>query len=252
MTCNAPNPSQVQELLSLWKDVFGEFGDFWEIFLRTGFSPERCRCLTENGQVLAALTWMDCALGNQKIAYIYAVLTRPDQRGRGLCRQLMAQTHEHLRRQGYAATLLVPADAALRQMYQSMGYRNGTKIQEFSCHAGASPVFLSPLTAEEFARKRREFLPEGGVLQEDAGLDFLATQETFWEGDHFLLAGHIREDSLKSPELLGNTAAAPGILKALGCKSGTFRCPGNDQELAMYHPLTPDAKVPQYFAFDFD
>lgn len=252
MTCNIPTEAQLPQLLSAWKEVFGEFGDFWENFLSTGFSPERCRCLTEGGEILAALTWMDCTLEDQKLAYLYAVLTRPDHRGRGLCRRLMAEVHSILREQDYAAALLVPADAGLRHMYETMGYRNCAGIQEFSCQAGERPFSLSPLTAAEFARKRRELLPSGGVVQEGAGLDFLAAQESFWSGEDFLLTGHIREDSLKAAELLGNSSVAPGILKALGCKSGTFRCPGNAQQLAMYHPLTPDAKMPQYFAFDFD
>lgn len=252
MTCNIPTEAEIPQLISLWKDVFGEFGDFWEDFLRTGFSRQRCLCLMENEEILAALTWIDCTLGNQKLAYLYAVLTRPDHQGRGLCRQLMTQTHAYLKNQGYTAALLVSADGGLRQMYGTMGYRNCAGIQEFSCQAGEGPVPLSPLTAAEFARKRRELLPPGSVVQEGAGLDFLATQESFWSGEDFLLAGHIRDDSLKAVELLGNISAAPGILKALGCKTGTFRCPGNMQQPAMYHPLTPNAEMPQYFAFDFD
>lgn len=252
MTCNVPAEAQIPQLISAWKDVFGEFGSFWEDFLKTGFSRQRCLCLTESGEILAALTWMDCWLEGQKLAYLYAVLTRPAFRNRGLCRQLMAQTHGYLKDNGYATALLVPADEGLRHMYETMGYRNCAGIQEFFCQAGEVPVSPSSLTAAEFARKRRELLPPGGVVQEGAGLDFLAVQESFWSGKDFLLAGHIREDSLKAAELLGNISAAPGILKALGCKSGTFRCPGNARKLAMYHPLTPDAKMPQYFAFDFD
>lgn len=252
MTCNIPTETQIPQLVFLWKDIFGEFGDFWEDFLRTGFSRQRCLCLTEGEEILAALTWIDCTLEDQQFAYLYAVLTHPAHRGQGLCRQLMLQTHAHLKNQGYAATLLVPADGDLRQMYKTMGYRNCAGIQEFSCQAGETTVSLFPLTAAEFARKRRELLPSGSVVQEGAGLDFLATQESFWSGEDFLLAGHIREDSLKAAELLGNISAAPEILKTLGCKTGTFRCPGNVQQLAMYHSLTPDVKMPRYFAFDFD
>lgn len=252
MTCNIPEKSQIPQLLSAWKEVFGEFGRFWEDFLEAGFSRQRCLCLTEDEEILATLTWMDCWLEEQKLAYVYAVMTTPAHRGRGLCRQLMAQTHQHLKKQGYASALLVPADEDLQKMYRSMGYRNGTRLREFSCQAGETGASLNPLTAEEFAVHRREFLHPGSVLQEGESLSFLARQACFFQGEDFLLTCHKSGGTLKGLELLGNTAAAPGILKTLGCKDGTFRCPGEGKEFAMFCPLTEDAKIPQYFAFDFD
>lgn len=252
MTCDHPTQEQVPRLLSLWKRVFGEYGDFWENFLDTAFSPERCLCLMENGEILAALTWMDGALENQKLAYVYAVMTHPAHRGRGLCRRLMEAAHRHLQRTGYTAALLVPADEGLRQMYRTMGYRNGTGFSEFTREAGETSVFLRPLTAAEFSLQRRNFLPEGGVRQEGSSLAFLARQEQFFLGEDFLLTAHVKGNVLHATELLGNVTAAPGILRTLGCQTGIFRTPGEERPFAMYHPLCPDARMPRYLGFDFD
>ena len=72
--------------------------------------------------------------------------------------------------------------------------------------------------AEVGAVFRREYLPEGSILQEGENLRFLATQVRFYRGSDFLLAAQETEpDTLFGAELLGSTAAAPGILKALGC-----------------------------------
>lgn len=252
MTCNHPDQGQIPQLLSLWKTIFGEYGDFWEGFLDTAFSPERCLCLMENEEILASLTWMDGALENQKLAYVYAVMTHPAHRGRGLCRQLVEAAHRHLQRQGYAAALLVPADEGLRQMYHAMGYRSCIGFLEFTQKTGETPVSLRSLTTAEFALQRRAFLPEGGVRQEGSSLAFLARQEAFFQGEDFLLTAHIKGDILYATELLGNIAAAPGIVKTFGCQKGIFRTPGEERPFAMYYPLCPEAKAPRYLGFDFD
>lgn len=252
MTFEHPVPEQIRQLLQLWKDVFGDWNGFWETFLETGFSPERCRCITEGGQVAAALTWMDVTCRDQKMAYIYAVVTHPGYRGKGLCRQLMADTHSLLREQGYAAALLVPAEESLRRMYEGFGYRTCTHVGEFDCEAAVSPVALRALGPEEFVRLRKEFLPEAAVIQEGENLAFLSRQAQFYTGDGFLLAAYGDEESITGMELLGQKETAPGIVRALGAKKGSFRCPGEEIPFAMMYPFVEDAVSPRYFGFAFD
>ena len=82
MNCKYPNPEEIRQLLLLWKEAFGEYDGFWELFLETGCLPDHCRCITENGQVTAGLSWFDCSCGEEKIAYVYAVVTNPSHRGK--------------------------------------------------------------------------------------------------------------------------------------------------------------------------
>lgn len=247
-----PTAQQLPQLLKLWKNVFGEWNGFWETFLETGFSPDRCRCIAENGQITAALTWLDCSCDGQKLAYVYAVMTDPAHRGRSLCRRLLADTHQFLKTQGYAAAVLVPADEGLRTMYEKLGYHTCTYVGEFDAACGSDPVPLRAIGAEEFASLRRSFLPRTGVVQEQENLVFLSRQAQFYAGDDFLLTAYTEDTQLTAMELLGNTAAAPGILRALDCQTGRFRCPGSKIPFAMIHPLTQDAVVPSYFGFAFD
>lgn len=240
------------QLLTLWKTAFGDHGGFWELFLDTAFSPQRCRFLTEGDQITAALTWFDCSISGQKIAYVYAVVTHPEHRGKGLCRRLLAQTHERLKAQGYASVLLVPEQPELRRMYEKLGYQTCTAVSEFSCAAGAIAVPLRAIGPAEYAELRRDFLPEGSVVQEGENLDFLAAQAQFYAGETFLLAAYTVEDTLFGMELLGDCQTVPGILRALGCKNGSFRCPGEEKPFAMIHRLQADAVIPQYFGFAFD
>ena len=252
MNFEHPSPELIPQLLKLWKEVFGEYNGFWELFLDTAFQPDHCRCITENGKVTAGLYWFDCSCGQDKIAYIYAVVTDPAHRGRGLCRKLMANVHDLLAQQGYNSVMLVPADEGLREMYCKMGYETCTSISEISCTAADLAVEIRNVSPEEYAALRRKLLPESGVLQEGNNLTFLAAQTQLFAGEDFLLAAWLEEDTLHGTELLGNTSAAPGILRALGCKNGKFQIPGNEKAFAMIHKLHETAVMPKYFGFSFD
>lgn len=253
MTFDYPTPRQLQVLRSLWQQVFGDTEDFLDAFFSTAYSPLRCRCAIENGETVGVLYWLDVLCRDQKMAYLYAVATHPNHRGKGVCRRLMADTHALLKQQGYAGALLVPQEEGLRQMYASFGYREATTLCETFCAAGDTPASLHRIDREEYARLRRQYLPEGGAIQEGESLRFLETQTSFYRGPKFLLAAReVEENSLFGYELLGSTEAAPGILKALGCSQGTFRTPGTRIPFAMFLPLEENAKSPAYLGFAFD
>ena len=241
-----------EQLLPLWKEAFGDHNGYWELFLRTGFSPDRCRYLEEKGRITAALTWLDCSCQGQKMAYVYAVVTHPGHRGRGLCRRLMEQTHHQLQSQGYTAVLLVPADPGLQEMYAKLGYETCTCVSEGSAAAEDPPASVHCVTQEEYAALRQRLLPKGGVIQEGENLTFLSAQAQLYAGENVLLAAYTENGILHAMELLGDTAAAPGIARALGFESVTYRAPGSQIPFAMWHPLIPHAQKPTYFGFAFD
>ena len=247
-----PENEEISHLLNLWKNVFGEYDGFWELFRDIAFLPDHCRCITENGQVIAGLYWFDCRCGKDKIAYVYAVVTDPAHRGRGLCRKLMADVHALLKARGYDSVMLVPADENLREMYRKLGYEDCTSVGKLSCTAGETAVEIRNVGMEEYAALRREFLPENAVLQEGIQLPFLAAQAQLFAGADFLLAAWLEGNTLHGMELLGNTNAAPGILRALGCEKGSFQTPGANEPFAMIHKLQDSAVVPNYFGFSFD
>lgn len=239
------------QLRSLWRTAFGDSEEFIGFYFHNAYSPERCRYLAEGASVTAALHWLDGEYEDQKFAYIYAVATHPDFRGHGLCRKLMALTHETLREQGYAGALLMPAERILREMYAGMGYRDCCSVAERSCTAG-TPIPVRPVDKAEYARLRRKFLPRGGLVQEGPCLDYLAAYAQFYAGEDFLLCAAPQKDSLNGIELLGDPGAAPGILAALGYAEGSFRIPGEEIPLVMFLPLREDAKAPSYCGLVFD
>lgn len=245
-----PTAGTVKALRELWKRCFGDTDDFLDVFFSTGFAPERCRCAMDGDALTAALYWLDCRYQGRKLAYIYAVATDLAYRGQGICHALMADTHDLLRRLGYAGALLVPGSDGLWGFYGAMGYVPCAGLSTVSTEAGA-PVALEQITPRAYAQRRREQLPQGGVIQEGAALAFLAAQCRFYAGDRCLVAARREGERLFAYELLGDIAAAPGVVAALGASEGELRCPGEAQRYAMYLPLDDDG-MPRYFAFGFD
>lgn len=266
MKIHMPDTSHMVSLRTLWKEAFGDTDVFLDTFFRTAYSHERCRVMTIDDNVVAALYWFDCSYNcqpndNKRIAYIYAVATATSSRRQGLCHKLMKDTHEHFKNTGYDGALLVPANDKLFSFYEKMGYKVCCHIDElvvkdicdnYNCQAGT----ITEINKDEFAKRRHTLLPERSVIQEKENLDFLETQAKFFTGRDFLLSARTESDTLYGLELLGDTSVAPFIVHALGCSNGIFRTPGSNKPFAMYLSFADngsDAGVPpSYFAFAFD
>lgn len=242
----------IAELRLLWQEAFGDSEETLDSFFATGYSPDRCHYICEDGIPVSALYWFDCELCGYKLAYVYAVATLKSHRGKGLAHRLMEQTHEILKSQGYAGAILVPGEQELFSYYERLGYRAATKAEELSAVATASPVFISRITPAEYATYRRKYLPEGGVLQEGETLSYLATYAKFYKGEDFLLSATKEGETLLVHELLGNTDCCGNILCALACKTGRFRAPGEGRDFAMLLPFGADCPTPSYFGLALD
>ena len=252
MFAKHPESRDIPALRQLWQEAFRDEDAFLDNFFSAGFHPNRCRVVMQNGQAAAALYWFDCQWDGKKLAYLYAVATAKIFQGQGLCRFLMEDAHQHLAEEGYAGTILVPGSDTLFAMYEKMGYRTATTIREISGTAGQIPYPVAEISGAEYAMLRKEMLPAGGVLQEGASVDFLATYAAFYKSSDCLLCARKEGDQLIALELLGQETHIPGILRYLGCKEGTFRTPGAGKGFAMFHSFTEGDFAPTYFGHAFD
>lgn len=252
MRIEAPQPSHIPALRALWQEAFGDDDRFLDDFFRLAFSPRRSRCVLEYGQPVAALYWFDEICRDKPMAYLYGVATRQDYRNHGLCRGLIADTHRQLTADGYAGLLLRPATPALARAYTAMGYQSVIPASRIVCEAGDFGVALRRISGEEYLRLRNRLLPQGSVILPEKYLQFLQTQADFYCGTDFLLAVTVEGNTLTGAELLGNSAAAPGILTAFGVQRGTFLTPGRDGDYAMYCCLDGQTPPPDYFGLAFE
>lgn len=241
------HPGKTDGLKDLWREAFGDGDAFIDGFFETAYSPRRCRCIRDGEETAAMLFWLDGACRGRKMAYLYAVATAKKFRGLGLCRTLMEDTCNLLKAQGCAAAMLYPAGEGLRKMYRKMGFQDCGRSLEFSCEAGGTTK-IRRISGEEYGKRRRELLPEDGVIQEGENLAFLAKCAELYAGPDFLLAASREGDTLRAAEFLGNREAAPAAVRALGCRQGTFR-QGAD---AMLLPLVENVDFPGYLGLVFD
>ena len=259
-----PQIETIPALRNLWKEAFGDNDSFLDCFYSTAFDTSRCRVATVDGKLAAVLYWFDCSIGEQKVAYIYAVATAKEFRGNGACHLLLEDTHKRLKELGYSSSILSPATEPLVHLYEGSEYELCAKRSRMECSSFDMGVQVREIKKEEFAVLRKEFLPAHAVVQEGENLDFLSSQAKFYTGDAivsldentytktFVLSASIENENLYGIELLGDSTLAPGILHALGCKDGTFFTPGKDEPFAMWHPLAEDAIEPEYLGFAFD
>lgn len=249
--CDYPLPGEETGLAKLWKQAFGDSDELIGSFFRLGCDPRRCRRIIRDGNIAAALYWFDVTEADRKYAYLYAVATRQDCRGQGLCRTLMADTHAILADAGYDGCLLVPGAPELFGMYKKLGYQVCTTVDEFTVRAEKA-IPLRRLDTDEYAALRRTMLPPDSAVQEGSQLVYLGSYSQFLAGDGWLACGMVEGSTFHCAELLGNRAAAPGITAALGCAEGRFRTPGDGREFAMFFPLTDPAAAPKYFGLALD
>ncbi len=252
MTIDHPAQAQIPQLRRLWKEAFQDTDDFLDIFFHRAYHQARSRCITRDGVVVAALYWFDCTWNEKKLAYFYAVATDKSCRGQGLCRQLMEDTHRHLKASGYDGCILVPQDDDLYTMYGKFGYRVCSYSREFSCAASDTPIPLTPVTPAQYAAARQALLPENAVIQDGVTLEFLSTYARLYAGKDLVLAAYPNQGKLTVCELLGDPQAAPHILAALGFREGTFRVPDTQAPFAMYLSLQEDVAAPGYFGLALD
>lgn len=204
----ASEPSDIPALRTLWKQAFGDSEEYLDIFFRTAYAPERSRVVCREGKIAGGAYWLDCSLGETKLAYVYAVAIDESCQSQGLGSRLMEDIHRLLTAQGYFGVLLVPGDEGLRRYYQRFGYRT------VSCHGEYHPVPGTRISAERYALLRRSLLPENGVIQEGENMAFLNKLAFFYENESTICA--VSRQGNRCLELLGSDAPARKTPYAMG------------------------------------
>lgn len=255
MIIDAPKREHISGLRELWKEAFFDTDDFLDAFFENVFSFERCRCIVENGRVVAALYWFDCEYEKRKAAYLYAIATLTEYRGRGLCSALMNDTQGHLKKCGYSLSMLVPANKDLFSFYERLGYAECTSISEELVRASSEKIEITRIKAEEYGILRRNMLPERSVIQERENLVMLGLTSELYAADGVLVA--LQRDNEKRQirivELLGDISLAPRIVGTLGYEKGSIRTVGKERAFTMSLLLdSSDIAPPEYFGLAFD
>ena len=250
-------PEDIPVQRELWALAFGDAGAYVDNFYENYYRPERVLVLEENGIVRAMTAWFDTSLavpGRKPLraAYLYAVATHPDVRGRGFSGQLLSWADEHFRSLGFDAVTTVPAQPSLHHFFARNGFQECfTHDQRNFVPAGpvSTPSFvLDPVSPARYGELRELLLADlphitypldaltyqagcchvsgGGLYAADTGY-----------GLALLCAEGTEDGRLLLKELLGMPEAQHALLAALPALlpnfSGIYRIPGEKVPFGM-------------------
>ena len=145
-------PADYPAIAALWQEAFGDpeaaVSDFFAAF------PRCISYVAEaNGSVVSMVHALPQVLKPEgPAAYLYAVATRSDCRGRGLCRSLLAFAERDLLARGFLWAVLTPGEPELFQFYERLGYRTAFYRSRNPLPGGA------PVSPEEYLRLRENLL----------------------------------------------------------------------------------------------
>ena len=262
------NPADIPRQRELWQLAFGDEGAYVDNFYDTCYRPERMLMLEEDGVVQAMTAWFDTTFvvperGEYRAAYLYAVATHPEARGRGLAGRLLSDADGFFRAWGIPAVTTVPAEPSLHQFFGRNGFREcfvhgeqkyqpGNSVE---MPAGEAPR-LDRLTAADYRGLRETRLagiPHIALSKEAVCYQAGASALTPGGGLYALEAPHgvtvlCAEGMENGALLVKELLAAPGDLdwvlgwlsRLLPAWSGIYRTPNGEIPFGMLKWLSPE------------
>lgn len=258
-TLRCSTVQDIPRLRELWFLAFGDDGAYVDNFFKTYYKPERMLVLEEDGVVQAMTAWFDTNFvvpeeGRFRAAYLYAVATHPECRGKGMAGRLLAWADDYFRTLGIPAVTTVPAGPSLHNFFGANGFRECFTHTETQTHTaavleGEPPFVLDKLTPFHYQGLREAIL--AGTPHIDLGEEAVAYQAgactltpggglyaaDTGAGVALLCAEGMTDGSLLAKEILGEPEAVELLLawlpKLLPAWSGIWRCPGSDLQFGM-------------------
>lgn len=157
--------TDVPRLKVLWKLSFGDEDAYIDHFFTRYYAPERMLVLEESGTVQAMTAWFDMPVvfadgTTWPCAYLYAVATHPDCRGRGLAGQLLAFVDRWLKERGFACVSTVPARKDLHVFFGQNGFEEcfALRQEEYRPQPEMLPARLERIDAQQYHMLRERQL----------------------------------------------------------------------------------------------
>lgn len=251
-------------LTALWQTCFGDEKAQIDAFWRALWQHIRVFAAYEGSTPASMLCALPTALiddagESRPAAYLYAVCTAPQQRGRGLCASLLAYAEKALQKDGCRFAALVPSNRELFGFYQKLGYQAAFFHREYTVSAEKGTAKIGKLDADGY-RNLREMQLYGAFLSYP--LPLLQWQASAAPGLYRVetadavccCAAERAGERLLCKELLPDCPEAAAALAAkLGCKDARVRTCGGDTPFGMVKPFGAfPAPMEAYLGLAFD
>ncbi len=169
-------------LRQLWQLAFGDSDDYIDCFFAACPDPERVLVLADESGVQAMTAWFDMPLvsadgGQWPGAYLYAVATHPDCRGKGYAGRLLDWAGEWLRGKGFSCLTTVPASESLHRFFAANGFEEQFALveREIAPDRTLAPAPIAAVEWQEYGKLRKAQL--SGVAHVACGAEGLAYQQ---------------------------------------------------------------------------
>ena len=120
------------ECRALWIEVFGDEREEVDRFLIDIHREDNLLMHSENGRVVAMLNIVAIDTDYGPTAYLYAIATAPDFRGKGYAGALISKAIELSRAREYKAVMLIPSESSLVEYYKRFGFDEPSYKLDFS------------------------------------------------------------------------------------------------------------------------
>ncbi len=115
-----------EQIRTLWQVCFDGSEASLDYYFDRVYTEEHAVSIEKDGQVVSALQMLPYRMrwcGTEiPVSYIYAACTAPEERGRGLMRDLLLNAFAAMREQGILFSFLIPANPGLFTYYRTQGY----------------------------------------------------------------------------------------------------------------------------------
>jgi len=251
----------IPRLKGLWKLAFGDEDDYIDHFFHRYYTPERMLVMAEQGVVQAMTAWFDMPVVSAQgevfsSAYLYAVATHPDCRGRGLAGQLLAFADEWLKERGFACVTTVPARPDLHVFFGRNGFAECFALErrEYAVLPAVQEVKIESIGASEYNRLREQMLNgtshvsyTQSALDYQAGVCALSGGGLYRVGEQGCACVELAGDEMFVKELLMPETEREAALAAIAQTHPAKRChvrapytgQGDKWEFAMIKWLVP-------------
>lgn len=247
MTVQPAAKEDLEQLLALWQEAFGETKEEALPFFRENFPL--CRPFTvKDGDTVCAMAYalpqtLQTDRSKKPVCYLYAVATKETFRGRGLASRLLTQMAQTLKDEGFAGLLLVPANPPLFDFYGKLGFLpfSFREKAEFD----AAKWEISSVSPEEYLLRRQSLAPVPHNVPPAKVLEHLSLYA--WEGG--CAAAEQTAEGVILREALGDPRGIGAVIGAMGADRGTAMLPQGSTPYAVALPLCDGFPKEGYFAF---
>lgn len=123
-----------REMRRMWHEIFGDEYQEIESFL-VNHDDAMPLIHKENGCVVSMLFVVPLQMWNRRVAYIYAVATKPEFRGRGIASKLLNEALKMAAESGrFDVAALIPSSTESKRLYERIGFVDSRVPMEFEAN----------------------------------------------------------------------------------------------------------------------